>query len=53
VRRIGFDPVGKVLGPKAGAISDVSEAAGAPIGAASGGPITASQADAVKLLVPF
>lgn len=32
VRRIGVDPVGKLLGPTAGLIADVSKAAGAPIG---------------------
>jgi len=53
VRRIGVDPVGKLLGPTAGLISDVSKAAGAPIGAATGDAITDSQAEAVKRLVPF
>ena len=53
IRRIGVDPVGKLLGPTAGLISDVSKAAGAPIGAATGDAITDSQAEAVKRLVPF
>ncbi|WP_292964761.1 hypothetical protein [Novosphingobium sp. UBA1939] len=53
VRRVGVDPVGKLLGPMAGLISDVSKAAGAPIGAATGDAITDSQAEAVKRLVPF
>lgn len=53
VRRIGVDPVGRLLGPTAGLISDVSKAAGAPIGAATGDAITDSQAEAVKRLVPF
>lgn len=53
VRRIGVDPVGKLLGPTAGLVSDVSKAAGAPIGAATGDAITDSQAEAVKRLVPF
>lgn len=38
VRRVGVDPVGKLLGPMAGLISDVSKAAGAPIGAARATP---------------
>ncbi len=53
VRRFGVDPVGKLLGPSAGLVSDVSKAAGAPIGAATGDTITDSQAEAVKRLVPF
>lgn len=53
VRRIGVDPVGKLLGPTAGLIADVSKAAGAPIGAATGDAITDSQAEAAKRLVPF
>jgi len=53
IRRIGVDPVGKLLGPTAGLVSDVSKAAGAPIGAATGDGITDSQAEAVKRLVPF
>lgn len=53
IRRIGVDPVGKLLGPSAGLVSDVSKAAGAPIGAATGDGITDSQAEAVKRLVPF
>lgn len=53
VRRVGVDPVGKLLGPSAGLISDVSKAAGAPIGAATGDAITDSQAEAAKRLVPF
>lgn len=53
IRRIGVDPVGKLLGPSAGLISDTSKAAGAPIGAATGDAITDSQAEAVKRLVPF
>lgn len=53
VRRIGVDPVGRLLGPSAGLISDVSKAAGAPIGAATGDAITDSQAEAAKRLVPF
>lgn len=53
IRRIGVDPVGKLLGPTAGLVSDVSKAAGAPIGVATGDGITDSQAEAVKRLVPF
>ena len=53
MRRIGVDPVGKLLGPSAGLISDVSKAAGAPIGAATSDAITDSQAEAAKRLVPF
>jgi hypothetical protein len=53
VRRIGVDPVGRLLGPTAGLISDVSKASGAPIGAATGDKITDSQAAAAKRLVPF
>lgn len=52
VRRIGVDPVGKLLGPTAGLIADTSKAAGAPIGAATGDAITDSQAEAAKRLVP-
>jgi hypothetical protein len=48
VRRIGVDPVGRLLGPSAGLIADVSKAAGAPIGAATDDAITDSQAEAVK-----
>lgn len=36
-------PVGKLLGPSAGLISDVSKAAGAPIGGLAGDAITDSQ----------
>ncbi|MEI5687241.1 hypothetical protein [Sphingomonas kyungheensis] len=53
VRRIGVDPVGKLLGPSAGLIADTSKAAGAPIGAATGDPVTDSQVEAMKRLVPF
>ena len=53
VRRIGVDPVGRLLGPTAGLISDASKAAGAPIGAATGDRITDGQAEAAKRLVPF
>lgn len=53
VRRIGVDPVGKLLGPTAGLVSDVSKASGAPTGAATGDGVTDSQAEAVKRLVPF
>lgn len=53
LRRIGVDPVGKQLGPSAGLIADASKAAGAPIGAATGDPITDSQAEAAKRLVPY
>jgi len=53
LRRIGVDPVGKLLGPSAGLIADASKAAGAPIGAATGDAITDSQAEAAKRLVPF
>jgi len=53
VRRFGTDPVGKPLGPTAGLISDVSKAAGAPIGAATGDATTDSHAEAVKRLMPF
>lgn len=53
VRRIGVEPVGKLLGPTASLISDVSKAAGALIGAATGDAITDSQPEAVKRLVPF
>ena len=53
VRRTGIDPVGKLLGPTAGLISDVSKAAGAPIGEGAGDAITDSQTEAVKRLVPF
>ncbi|MBB5985774.1 hypothetical protein [Sphingobium lignivorans] len=45
--------MGKLLGSTAGLASDVSKAAGAPIGAATGDGITDSQAEAVKRLVPF
>ncbi len=45
--------MGKLPGPTAGLVSDVSKAAGAPIGAAAGDGITDSQAEAVKRLVPF
>lgn len=53
IRRIGVDPVGRLLGPTAGLVSDVSKAAGAPIGAATGDEITDSQAEAMKRLVPY
>ena len=45
--------MGKLLWPTAGLVSDVSKAAGAPIGAATGDGITDSQAEAVKRLVSF
>lgn len=53
IRRIGFDPVGRLLGPTAGLVSDVSKAAGVPIDVATGDGITDSQAEGVKRLVPF
>lgn len=53
VRRIGVDPVGKLLGPYIGLIFDVSKASGVAIGAATGDAIRDSQAEAVKRLVPF
>jgi hypothetical protein len=53
VRRIGVDPVGKLLGPSAGLIAVASKAAGATIGAAIGDAITGSQAEATKRLGPF
>ena len=52
IRRIGVDPVGKLLGPAAGFVSDMSKAAGAPIGAATGDGITDSQAEAVSKRSP-
>lgn len=50
---ISVDPVDKLLGHTVGLIADVSNAAGAPIGAATGDPITDRQAEAAKRLVPF
>lgn len=42
-----------LLGRAARLVSDLSKAAGAPMGAATDDAITDSQAEAVKRLVPF
>ena len=53
VRSICVDPVGKLLGRRAGRISDVSKAAGASIGGLTGAKNTDNEAEAVKRLVPY
>lgn len=53
MRRIGVDPLDRLLGSSAGLIADVSKSAGAPIIAATGEAITDSQAKAAKHTMPF